>query len=205
MSNKNQRRFDGIKPLWILLLAILSGVMLLGLWLISYRPDRPVPTIEPGSSSGPAFVVQVIRPRLGLPVGGLLPPQIFGLEARLLFDAETDGARIDYVSPERIELSTEDWHLLLITNGRLTFPDTQLTFPLIFEDELTKIRCRPADPVVGTFAITPPVDARPGELSGNFDIELAHCEYAESSEPLGWPASPLVLHGSFDRLPLHEP
>ena len=28
------------------------------LWVVTYRPDRPIPTIEPGSSPGPAFAVQ---------------------------------------------------------------------------------------------------------------------------------------------------
>ena len=55
--------------------------------LAVYRPDRPVDTIVPGSSSGPAFDVQIIRPRLGLPLGGLLPPHLFGLEDHLGFES----------------------------------------------------------------------------------------------------------------------
>ena len=41
-----------------------------------------------------------------------------------------------------------------------------------------------------------------GGLSGAFDVELTHCEDADTGEPLGWPPAPLRLHGSFDRLPL---
>ena len=40
------------------------------------------------------------------------------------------------------------------------------------------------------------------ELAGSFDIELTHCEDAKTGTSLGWPPQPLILHGSFDRLPL---
>jgi hypothetical protein len=40
-------------------------------------------------------------------------------------------------------------------------------------------------------------------MSGSFDIELSHCEDAETGTPLGWPPQPFILHGSFDRLPPH--
>ena len=49
------------------------GVLVLGIALllsavVVLRPDRPVADLVPGSSSGPAFVVQVVRPRAGLPL-----------------------------------------------------------------------------------------------------------------------------------------
>ena len=40
-------------------------------------------------------------------------------------------------------------------------------------------------------------DAKLGALA-----ELARCEDANTAKPLGWPPEPLLLHGSFDRLPL---
>ncbi len=95
MADRNQRRSDGLKPSWILL----SLLLLAGLAVVAYRPDRPVATIVPGSSSGPAFVVQIIRPRLGLPLGGILPPQLFGLEAHLGFDSQSAGAYIRQLRP----------------------------------------------------------------------------------------------------------
>ncbi len=56
-------------------LVLLAGfAVVVCLLVVFYRPDRPVATIVPASSSGPAFVVQVVRPRLGLPLGGLVPP-----------------------------------------------------------------------------------------------------------------------------------
>ncbi len=76
----------------------------------------------------------------------------------------------------------------------------QVVSELLFEDRLRKVRCQPGDPALGTFSTTALAD--PGELSGNFDIKLAHCEDAETGMPLGWPPKPLVLHGNFDRLPL---
>ncbi len=195
---------QGPKPSPILiplgLLAGLAVVVYFCLFVI-YRPDRPVGTIVPGSSSGPAFVVQIIRPRLGLPLGGVLPPQLFGLEAHLGFDSTSAGATIGSVGPGRLELGADDWDLVLVldADGRVT-PETQVVFELVFEERLRRVRCRPGDPAIGTFSTT--ALAESGELSGSFDIELARCEDADTGKPLGWPPEPLVIHGSFDRLPL---
>jgi hypothetical protein len=190
------------KPSWIVLpLALLTGVVVVVYFsLVLYRPDRPVATIAPGSSPGPAFVVQIIRPRLGLPLGGIVPPQLFGLEAHLGFESTSVGASIGRVGPRRIELGAADWHLLLVLDddGRVS-PETHVLFELMFEERLRRVRCRPDDPVIGAVSTTALVDS--GELSGSFDIELAHCEFADTGKPLGWPPKPLVLHGSFDRLP----
>lgn len=172
----------------------------LGLAVVAYRPDRPVATIVPGSSSGPAFVVQVIRPRVGLPLGGILPPQLFGLEAHLGFDSTSAGATIGSVGPARLELGADDWELVLVLDGDgRVAPETQVVFELMFEERLRGVRCRPGDQTVGTFSTT--ALAESGELSGSFDIELARCEDADTGAPLGWPSEPLILHGSFDRLP----
>ena len=191
------------KPSRILLpLGLLAGfAVLVCSTLVAYRPDRPVATIVPGSSSGPAFVVQIIRPRLGLPLGGILPPQLFGLEAHLGFESTSPGASIGSVGPGRLELGADDWDLVLVVDaeGRVT-PETQVVFELVFEERLRRVRCRPGDPAIGTLSTT--ALAESGELSGSFDIELARCEDANTGKPLGWPPEPLLLHGSFDRLPL---
>jgi hypothetical protein len=183
-------------PLWLLV----GLAVLICSTFIAYRPDRRVATIVPGSSSGPAFVVQIIRPRLGLPLGGILPPQLFGLEAHLGFESSSTGATIGRVGPRRIELGADDWELVLAVDaeGRVS-PETQVVFELVFEERLRRVRYRPGDPAIGTFSTT--VQAEANGLSGSFDIELAHCEDANSGKPLGWPPGPLVLHGSFDRLP----
>lgn len=191
------RTRTGMKPSWILL----SLLLLVGSFVVSYRPDRPLATIAPGSSSGPAFVVQVIRPRLGLPLGGIVPPQFFGIEAHLGFDSQSAGAYTGNFGPGRLELGAEGWDLVLVFNGDgRVAPETQVVFELKFEEQLRRVRCRPGDPVVGTFSTS--VLAESGERSGSFDIELVRCEDAETGAPLGWPPKPFVLHGSFDRIQL---
>jgi len=184
-----------------LLLGLLAGfAVLVCVTLVAYRPDRPIATIVPGSSAGPAFVVQIIRPRLGLPLGGILPPQLFGLEAHLGFESSSPGAAIGTVGPRRYELGADDWELVLVVDaeGRVS-PETQVVFELLFEERPRRVRCRPGDPALGTLATA--VLAESGELSGSFDIELARCEDANTGEPFGWPPEPFLLHGSFDRLP----
>lgn len=182
---------------WILGLFVLAVV----LSLLLYRPDRPVDTITPGSSSGPAFVVQIIRPRLSLPLGGILPPQLFGVDSHLGFDHKSRGAAVGDVSENRIELGAESWAVVLVLDagGKVT-SESEVLFELTFEDELRLVRCRPADE--GTHAFKTSMLADSTEISGHFDIDLTRCEDAETGESLGWPAETLVLHGSFDRLPL---
>jgi hypothetical protein len=194
---------DKLKPSLLsrALVLLASFGVVVCLLLVFYRPDRPVATIVPASSSGPAYVVQIIRPRLGLPLGGLMPPQLFGHDAHLGFDSTSNGANIRSVGPGRIELGADDWDLVLVfdSEGRVT-SGTQVVFNLVFEDRLRRVRCRPANPAVG--ALNTVRLGVSGELSGSFDIELAHCVDAKTGRPLGWPPRPLILHGSFDRLPL---
>ena len=196
---------DPKTPRILLPLVLLAGIAFaVSFSLAVYRPDRPVDGIVPGSSAGPSFVVQIIRPRLGLPLGGLLPPRFFGQETHLGFDSTSAGAVVGSVGPGRIELGADDWDLVLVldADGRVT-PETQVVFELALGGRLRKVRCRPDERVVGTFS-TAALDES-GELSGSFDIELARCEDADTGAALGWPPKPLVLHGSFDRLPLDPP
>ena len=198
---KNRKEHSTTSLLDLALVLLAGFALVVCLRLVFYRPDGPVATIVPASSSEPAFVVQVVRPRLGLPLGGLMPPQLFGLDAHLGFDSTSNGANIRSVGPGRIELGADDWDLVLVFDGdgRVT-SRTQVVFDLVFEDRLRRVRCRPDDPAVGTLNTVTLGES--GELSGSFDIELAHCEDAETGTPLGWPPKPLILHGSFDRLAL---
>lgn len=197
MSHVDVRRTT---PGWILLALLVSAVLA----AVGYRPDRPVATIAPGSSSGPAFVVQIIRPRLGLPLGGIAPPSLFGLEGHLGFDSTSAGAVVDSVGPDLVRLRADDWDVVLVHDGHgRVAPGTQVVCRFLFEGRLRKVRCLPGDPAVGRFGITVLDDT--GELSGRFDIELPRCEDADTGAPLGWPPQPLVLHGSFDRLRPHQP
>lgn len=189
-------------PLALILLAVLLVLVCLA---AIYRPDRPVATIEPGSSSGPAFVAQIIRPRLGLPLGGILPPSIFGFEGHLGFDSASPGAAVGRIEPGRLEFRSDGWDVTIVLDGSGRIAaETEAVFELLFENTIRKVRCRTADPAVGTFTM----DALPGnsgEVSGSFDIELPRCEDADTGTPLGWPPKPFILHGSFDRLPATHP
>ncbi len=194
-KNKDQRSPSCLS----LLLMLFVGVVILSSLAFSlYQPDSPLPKIPPGTSSEPTFVVQVIRPREGLPLGGLLPPELFGVDAQLRFDSATEGA-MHSIGPDRIELSADGWRLKLVfdSDGRVT-AETEIVFEFIFEDRYRKVRCRPSDPPIGTLKINKL--EKPAELSGYFDVELSNCEDAETGKPLGWPPKPFVLHGSFDRL-----
>lgn len=188
------------KVSWIFLTLTLLAVLVLFLFSpLASRPDRPVDTIAPGTSSGPAFVNQIMRPRGGLPLGGILPPQFFGLDAHLGFESSSAGASIDGVAHDRFEFSADDWEQVLVldADGQVS-PETEVVFEFVFEDSPRRVRCHPDDPAIGTIHITAPPEA--GELSGSFDIELTRCEDADTGKTLGWPPQPLVLHGSFDRL-----
>jgi hypothetical protein len=123
---------------------------------------------------------------------------LFGYEAHLGFESTSAGASIGSVGPGRLELGADDWDLILALDAdRRVVPETEVVFELLFRERLQRVRCRPGDPAIGTVSTTV---AESGELSGSFDIELARCEYADTGKPLGWPAKPLLLHGSFDRL-----
>ena len=197
-ERRDSRSFWSSLPLGMV--AIL--VVLVGSSLLVSRPDRPRPELRPGSSPGPAFFVQILRPRMGLPLGGLLPPSLFGLESRLGFESESPGASITSAGPRRIELAAEGWELLVVVDeeGQVT-NETWVSFELVFEERARRVIRRPGDPATGTFVITLQEE---GEIGGSFDIELARCEDANTGKAIGWPPQPLVLHGSFDRLPYRE-
>lgn len=194
MNKNNEKRNSSCLLTALLLLAVLVVVCL---GISSYRPDRPIKRIEP-ASSGPAFVAQVIRPRAGLPLGGMLPPELFGVDAHLGFDSTVAGAAYR-LADGKIELNADDWVLKLSFDsvGQVTI-ETEVVFELVFEDRVRAVRCQPDDPAVGTVEIIELSGS--GEISGHFEIELAHCEDAETGKPLGWPPKPFILHGSFDRL-----
>lgn len=199
MSKKDNKRISSCFLTALLLLAVL---VLLCVGVSSYRPDRPIKRIEPGSSSVPTFAAQIIRPRTGLPLGGVLPPELFGVDGQLTFDSTVPSASYR-VNDGGIELSADGWVL------RLAFDDvghvaveTEVVFDLIFEDRVRTVRCRPDDPVEGHVEIIELLES--GEISGHFDIQLPHCEDAKTGERLDWPPRPFVLRGSFDRLLLES-
>ena len=198
MNRKNKDQRSPSSCLFRLFLTFVGIAALVFLTFMLYRPDQPVPAITPGTSTEPTFVVQVIRPRQGLPFGGLIPPEMFGVDAELRFDSESEGAET-IVGDNSIELSADNWKLKLVFDDhQQIMPETEIVFRLVFEDQIRTVRCRPGDPPVGTFNIIELNDSK--EQSGSFDLELPICEDAETGKSLGWPPQPLILHGSFDRL-----
>lgn len=166
-----------------------------------YRPDNPIATIVPGSSAEPSFVVQIVRPRQGLPLGGLLPPQLFGVDEKLGFDSSSDHAAY-WLDEDLLELSGGNWKLRLVFDaaGQIQ-PESAIVFDLIFEDQKRRVRCKPGNLPVGGFHTS---EMTPNEFSGDFEIELPICEDAETGQSLGWPPKPFILRGSFDRLPMTD-
>jgi hypothetical protein len=162
-------------------------------------PDAPIATIVPGSSAEPSFVVQVIRPREALPIAGLLPPHWFGVDAELGFDSKSAGSSYT-LENEMLKLSgaNVELHLVYDAMGKIQ-PETEIVFDVIFEEKIRRVRCRPGNPVVGTFGRR---EMAPTEFSGNFAIELPICEDADTGKSLGWPPKPFILRGSFDGLRL---
>ncbi len=130
-KSNDQRSSSGLTRVIVLLVGIAAFMFLT---LRFYRPDRPLPEISPGTSSEPTFVIQVNRPRECLPLGGLLPPRLFGVNTHPGFDSASEGARYR-VDRGRIELSANDWELKLVfdDDSGLT-AETEAVFNLIFED-----------------------------------------------------------------------
>lgn len=201
----NQIRHDRRRPSFFFVAAmLLCGVLVTScVLLVLNRPDRRLATIVPGSSSRPTLVVQVIRPRLGLPLAGLLPPQLFGLDEKLQFDLTSANATLGLVHFKRIEVNAESWSMVLAVNddGRIS-SETQIVFDMVFEGSIRKVRAKAGNSPRGSAKIISLNEF--GEVAGNFEIELPHCEDAFTLEPIGWPPQPLILYGSFDRLPTSE-
>lgn len=182
---------------WVTLV-LLVAIALFFLRVALYDPDRPLPMIAPGTSAGPAFRVQVLRPRESLPLGGLAPPEWFGVDARLGFDSTGEG--VEYrITNTALEFSADDWkvRIMLDREGQVT-AESEVVFNLVFEDEIRRVRCRPSTADQGVVEIGRLAGTQ--ERYGEFQLELGTCEDAETGESLGWPPKPLVIQGSFDRL-----
>ena len=202
------------KWLIIISLALVAGLVCL-VWLVS-RPDEPdelVGASVSDTSRGSSFVVNVERPRMDRPFGGILPTKLeaylFG-GSELRFDHASPGARIGSVGHNRLELSADGWDLLIETNGEgVVALGTRLVFPIEIAEKQWTLRCRPADRAVGYLHAT--TRAGSDVLDGRFLVEFATCEDAETGKILdteaganpgdAWPSAPLTVRGSFAGLP----
>lgn len=192
-------------------LIIIALVLLACLvWLVSRRDeadetDETVAASVSETSRGPSFEVRVIMPRLGLPLGGILPDwlvrKLDGTPSEVGFDHASSGAEIGSVGHDRLELSADGWDLSIETDGegRIT-PGTRLVFPLALGGRQLKLRCRPTNGDTGYLRTTTRAGA--DELGGRFLVKLATCENADSGKTIEWPPAPLTLRGSFAGLPL---
>ncbi len=186
----------------IIALALISCLV----WLVSRpnKPDQQVGASVSETSRGPWFEVRVVMPRLGLPLGGILPDWLVkkmdGTPRELRFDHTSRGAQIGSIEDNRIELSADGWNLFIETDGEgRVAPGTHLLFAMGLGGRQVKLRCRPADPGIGDLHTT----TGPGsdELGGRFLVELATCENAGSGKTIEWPPAPLTVIGSFGGLP----
>ena len=101
-------------------LIIIALVLLVGLAGLVWLVSRPDDTVVSQTSRGPAFEVNLEKPRMDRFLGGILPT---GLEAKLIggelrFDHASRGAKIGNVGHNRLELSADGWDLLVETNGK---------------------------------------------------------------------------------------
>jgi hypothetical protein len=187
--------------MFIIPLALLIVIAFL-VWLGS-RPNEPNLTIAErvsNTSQGPSFEVLVSVPRLGRPLGGILPDWVVtkmeGTPSELRFDHTNRGAHIVSARANRVELKADDWDFFIETDaeGRVT-PGTRLVFPLALGGRHLKLNCRPAEPANGTLRTTTRLHSE--EMVGQFIVELASCKNARSGKAIEWPPAPLTVRGSF--------
>jgi hypothetical protein len=183
-------------------LLIIAIVLLVGFVVFVLRPDAPVAPNFP-NTSGPAFQVNVVKPRSARPLFGILPNM---LEEKLetnrerQFDHASHGARIGNISPNRLELSADGWAVLIETDteGNIT-PASYLVYTREIGETQHRLRCRPEAQPTGYLRTNTRADSN--LLDGNFLIKVATCENDETGKVIGWPPSPLTVHGGFKGLP----
>lgn len=201
------------------ILLILLALALLGalgaLFVVGWQTDE---TFVDSSFSGtfhfPVFEVQVVKPRLGRPLFGILPMEI---ENQLLgddldFDQASPGARVGRVAPDRLELSADGWELSVETDaeGKVS-PDTYLVLTLQLAEQRQRLRCRPGDRAgdragnrtAGYLRTSARGSDEKGsdELDGRFLLKLATCRNLDTGKIINWPPAPLTVLGSFAGLP----
>jgi hypothetical protein len=180
-----------------LLIIVIALVLLLCIAVLGTRPDAPPAPVELDTSAGPAFVVQVVKPRSNRPLFGLLPDGAFGAQPNLLVFTDTNpGAEIGAVAHDRLELRADGFDLLIEFDGDGQLaPGTRLVFDIELANKPYTLRCLPADGATGHLRITSLEGA--DELAGDFRVELADCEKADTGSAVDWPSRALVVRGSF--------
>ncbi len=185
----------------IIVLVFVACVVVLILRSRMDDPEELIAASDSSTSGVPSFAMRVIMPRMGLPLGGILPDALVekfdGTPSELRLDHTSAGAQISSIENNGVEISADGgWALSIETDGagRIT-QGTHLVFPLGLGGNRVRLDCRPADPGVGNLETI----TRPGsdELSGRFLIELAKCKNAESGKTTDRPPAPLTVRGIF--------
>ena len=181
---------------------IIALVLLAGLILFGLRRGEPVaPNLS--NTAGPAFQVNVVKPRIARPFFGILPTKLEekleGVSERR-FDHTSPGARIGSVAHNHLELSADGWALLIETDDKgKVAPRTYLVYTREIAEKQRRLRCRPADQATGYLRTT--TGAGSDTLDGSFLVEVATCENDETGKVIAWPPAPLTVRGSFKGLP----
>jgi len=193
----------GSKKTQLIITALALFASLVGLVVLGLRPDEWVDTRISDTHQGPWFVVQVVRPRSGRPLFGLLPKVI---ETKMQgndeqgFDNESRGANIGSIGHDRVEFSADGWELVIVIDdeGQVT-SGTHLVFPMTIANKQRTLRCLPADLASGYLRTTKSAGA--DTLNGRFVVEFAHCENLETGNTIEWPPAALTVRGGFSGLP----
>ncbi|MBS1791341.1 MAG: hypothetical protein JST85_26755 [Acidobacteria bacterium] len=187
-----------MKKKWI----IIALILLASLLLFGLRPNEP-PAPNFSNTTGPAFVVNVVKPRIARPLFGILPTKLEekleGISERR-FDHTSPGARAGNIAPNRLELSADGWALLIETDdqGKIA-AGTYLVYTREISEKQRRLRCRPANQPTGYLRTTS--GASSDVLDGSFLVEVATCENDETGRVIGWPPAPITVRGSFKGLP----
>ena len=184
----------------LIIIAVALLACLVVLVVLRSRRNEPDASSVSDTSKSPSFEVRVVVPRLGRPLGGILPDWVVrkldGTPSELRFDHTSPGAEIASVGHDRLELRADGWNFFMAIDGEgRVASGTRLVFPLALGGRHVRLSCRPADRAAGYLRTT----TRPGsdELVGNFLVELATCTNAESGKAIEWPPAPLTVSGSF--------
>jgi hypothetical protein len=114
---------DGMKrPVKTSLIIVALALLACGAWLVwlGSRPnelDGPVAANVSENSRSPSFAVRIIMPRLGLPLGGILPDflvrKLGGTPSELRFDHSSPRAAVPRLRSELFQVMVD----VLMRNG----------------------------------------------------------------------------------------
>src|SRR5215475_13040625 len=125
---------SGMKKSMKISAIILALALLACLVALRSRPDEPDAASASDTFQGPSFEVHVVKPRLARPLFGILPTKIeekLEKGGELRFDHTNRGAKIGSVDRTRLELSADDWDLLIKADGEgRVAPGTRLVYTM---------------------------------------------------------------------------